>query len=321
MRKLLYTLILAVSCVAAQGQTADTAGWCPAGATWVYRKTGMTSTAYYRYEYVLDTLIGGHLAKKLSCTVIAYIAPPGFPPAVGAGSPEFYYRSADSIFWWNGGQFQFLYDFAAQAGDRWVERNSRYAPCALSAFPSQDTLKVRQVTDVALNGRLYKRLNVSSDSQYFYTGPVLRNIGSLVAPYPIMNQGKCFLMQYPNGAFDPNEFDQLFCYYDQQRGFVPVYNGTGPGCTELMNYILASLPLVSFGSLGWKAGPNPARESITVTGAPASAAYRISTLEGKVFCSGKLGNGRLGLSGLVSGIYLLEVSDRGHRAVTKLLKQ
>ncbi|RYY85850.1 MAG: T9SS type A sorting domain-containing protein [Chitinophagaceae bacterium] len=323
MKKFILFQLLLFVVLACTAQVADNAPWCPPGATWIYRKSGMSPTSYYRYNYDSDTLIAGHIARKMKVTVILFIGPPGYPPAVSAGTPEYYYNSNDSLYWWNGGQFQFLYNFAALAGDRWVERNSRYTSCSAPGFPLQDTLRVRTVTPDTLGGRIYTRLDVRSDSQYFHTGPVLRNIGSVMAPYPVMNQGKCFLMQHPDGAYDPYEFDQLVCYYDNLRGFVPVYNMSfsGANCNSLSNYILAAAAAPSFDAFGWRAGPNPVRNELRVTGAGSGAQYRLCSNDGRLLRAGRLGAGTIHTTGLAPGIYLLELQEKEHRAVLKVVKQ
>ncbi|RYY40715.1 MAG: T9SS type A sorting domain-containing protein [Chitinophagaceae bacterium] len=323
MSKLAALILILFLTDRAGAQVADNAPWAPPGATWIYRKTGPSPTSYYRYNYDSDTLIDGRPAKKLKLTILFFAGPPGFPPSVAAGSTECYYQSNDSLFWWNAGQFQFLYDFGASAGDRWVERNSRYQPCADPAFPPQDTLKVRTLRADTLGGRIYTRLEVRSDSQYFQTGAVLRNIGSLLSPYPLKNEGKCFLMQHPDGAYDPYEFDQLVCYYDNIRGFVPVFtmSGTAPDCNSLSNYILATLPEAPFRLNGWSAVPNPVRNSVRVSGAGAKAQYRIITMDGRVLRAGLLGSGMISTADLAPGMYLLEVVERERRSVQKLLRQ
>lgn len=320
MNRKLLTLCLALLALHALAQTADDAPWCPPGARWVYRKNSLTSTSFYRYDNAGDTIIQGHPSKMITCTVIFYYGPPGSQPAVSEGRKEYYYAANDSLFWWNDGQFQFLYHFAAQVGERWVERNSRFAPCAAAGFPQQDTLKVRSISTVALGGRTYQRYDVASDSQYYYTGPVLRNIGSLVAPFPLQNEGKCFQMQFPNGAFDPFTFDALVCYSDNVRGSVPVFNLVGYSCADFAVWTTAVSSLAS--AKGIVLQPNPTRGRVTVAGAGNFQSYRVLSLAGQSLAAGELLNNTLDVAALPQGYYLLELRDkRGQRVLLRLLRQ
>jgi hypothetical protein len=323
MKSLLFTCCLLALDGQAEAQVPDNAPWCPQGATWTYRYFSMTSQSYYRFDYTADTVINGFTSKKLSRTGIFFIAPvPGYPPIVSHAGQEYFRQSNDSIFWWNNGQFQFIYNFAAQVGDNWVTSNSR-STCTTPGFPLQDTLRVRGLKKDTLNGRIYTRILASSDSGYFYTGPVLRNIGSLLSPYPLMDEGKCFLMSHPGAAYDNGSYTELLCYSDNIRGSVPLYNNgvVNPNCPMLSSYFVTAVSNRELDTHGWKAGPNPARDRIQVFGAGARARYRITDLNGRLLASGAVLDGYVQTTMLSPGIYLLHIDSKGQSAVLKLLKQ
>jgi|GEM_PF-3271174 len=318
---LLFILYLLPAAIAAQSP--DNEAWCPPGATWIYQRSGNSPTAYIRYQYDTDTLMAGRLAKKMRTTVIFFAGPPGTAPQVSAGTAEFYHASNDSLFWWNNGQFQFLYDFNALPGARWVARNSRYQPCTAPGFPQHDTVVVRSLRKDTLGSRIYTRLVAASDSQYFHTGPILRRIGSMLAPWPLQNTARCIQMSIPGATVDPYDFTALVCYSDNLRGTVPLFSGnlSGSNCSALMAAVVTSVSRLPAGEEQLRLQPNPAREQLRVSGVSTRTGWRICAPDGRTLASGRLQGGTVPLAGLTPGLYLLELTEKGQRRAQLFVKQ
>ncbi|RQP07832.1 MAG: T9SS C-terminal target domain-containing protein [Chryseobacterium sp.] len=67
--------------------------------------------------------------------------------------------------------------------------------------------------------------------------------------------------------------------------------------------------------------PNPAVDVLNVTKASANASYSIHNAEGRVVMSGKLADGKVGVSKLAKGVYVISVDDNGQISKVKFIKK
>lgn len=310
MRVFVLTYIICISS-RVLSQTPDVAGWCPPGSSWTYQVYSFSNVSFFQYSYLKDTVILGKNAKKLGATKIAFVGPSN-SRVVQTGANEYYYNSNDSLFWLDGGTFRFIYDFNAVPGHRWVESNSRFT-CTTPAFPSDDSLTVTSIRKDTIANKIYDVILTSSPGQYFQVGPVLKNIGSLVSPFPVMNEQKCCMMQNPGGACDLGSFIRLVCYSDNIRGIVPLSNPSGFSCFTITSVFENTKEQFMI-------YPNPVHDFIETQGTRSNSGYTISDIHGKIIAQGIAGGDKLNVYYLPSGIYILKILSGKNLRVSKFVK-
>jgi hypothetical protein len=292
-------------------QTPDNVSWCPPGSSWTYQVYSFSNASFFQYSYLKDTVILGKNAKKLGTTKIAFVGPSN-SRVVQAGANEYYYNSNDSLFWLDSGTFRFIYDFNAVPGHKWVESNSRFT-CTTPGFPSNDTITVTSIRKDTIANKIYDVMLASSPGQYFQVGPVLKNIGSLVSPFPVMNEQKCCMMQNPGGACDLGSFIRLVCYSDNIRGIVPLSNPTGFSCFTITSvFEISKKQFLIY--------PNPVHDFIVTQGTRSNWGYTITDIQGKIIAQGIAGGDKLNVSYLPRGIYIFKILSGKNLRVSKFVK-
>ncbi len=249
-----------------QAQVVDTVGWCPAGATWTYYNGhSLGSAEYMKLTYEKDTIIDGYNSKKLALSYISIINGATNPTTnyyrserAEPNSPEFYYESNDSIYWYNkNDEFQFIYDFGAVAGDEWTITNGEAYSCAIPL--GLDTFICDSIKTKEYDGRVFEVTYGSMVGTKWELGEhIIKNIGSSNNPYPLAGD-TCNNSQGTGGTANLD----LSCYYDDIRGFVDFRNNSR-SCNTIINPIDKINNTQEQSKSNWAVYPNPTSTSIHV---------------------------------------------------------
>ncbi|MDO7876369.1 T9SS type A sorting domain-containing protein [Hymenobacter sp. ASUV-10] len=274
---------------ATQASHAQTAAWCPPGATWHYEVQTLGGSFPVTLRYAGDTLVGGHQAQRLRYS--------------DSSMPTKYVRvSNDSLYSWHNGRYVLLYRFDARPGDSW----QTYAGHAYGICPQAPvTLTVDNVGTQVIGGRPLRWLSVrvSAPSQ----GGVLRiydSIGSINGWHPYAPT--C-------GGTDP---DYLYLRSFEAPNWPTV--GVGVGTTGQLQVLATAEARAAQAS--FTAYPNPTTGLLTleIAAPPAAAQVVVRDLTGRQLRRQALSASRqLDLRGLPSGSYLLTLESAGQPALTR----
>jgi hypothetical protein len=192
---------------------------------------------------------------------------------------EYYYQSNDSVYFLDGASFVFIYDFSPQVGDQWLTGSSRVS-CPVLSYPGKDAITVTAISPQVFGTRIYDLISNDGASRYYTMGPVIRNIGSMEAPYPYVNRMKC-----QNSS---RLFMGLICYSDGIRGYVPMPNSTAAWC----HTIITSLDPPLHQEKGLLLFPNPVGHFLYVQlEGNGPVHYTLHNVQGQPVASGYLVKG------------------------------
>ncbi len=301
----------------AKSQTLDTASWSPAGATWIYRGISPTSQLYYTITYLKDTIFQGVQVKKFDFSSFQYVGLGTMyrQPTVWIAD-EFLYKSNDTVFWWNDGQFQMLYNFNQILNTSWIIYQNDYSVCISPTLPTSDTLIAATRSVETYSNLSFDVLYPQRSTYWSFGGGIAKNLGALNSFFPQVSSQSCLVS---DGAV--SNMQQLECYFDSVRGYVNVDISVRP-CGELISsiYEFRNNP-----ALEKKVNiyPNPASEFIFV-----NWEQQVATAEVKIFnilgqflqnCTVE-NNSQLNLSHLEQGIYFINLSFRSYSQTFKIQK-
>jgi hypothetical protein len=194
--------------------------FCPPGAEWSYTWTdGLLTfppgTYNTKVKYIGDTIIAGDQVKKLTHEYLAF-------ECVQLSSfcdPTFIKQKGDTIFMLNActsGNWQILYNFAANAGDSWTNSLLAFSPGTVT---TGYTVTVQSVNTVTVNATPLKELTLSylfkwNNSYNFYAGKATERFG-----------GDKYLFNFWNRlSTDCSYFSGFLCYKDNTFGQI-IFNG------------------------------------------------------------------------------------------------
>ncbi len=194
--------------------------FCPPGAEWSYTWTdGLLTfppgTYNTKVKYIGDTIIAGDQVKKLSHEYLAF-------ECVQLSSfcdPTYIKQKGDTIFMLNNcssGNWQILYNFAANPGDSWTNNLLAFSPGTVT---TEYTITVQSVNTVTVNATPLKELTLSylfkwNNSYNFYAGKATERFG-----------GDKYLFNFWNRLFtDCSYFSGFLCYKDSAFGQIQ-FNG------------------------------------------------------------------------------------------------
>ncbi|WCL82619.1 T9SS type A sorting domain-containing protein [Saprospira sp. CCB-QB6] len=321
MRSLLLFLALFTFCSVAKAQQADTAAWCPSGATWVYSVSAWGPDSYLKYTYEKDTLLLNQAVKKIAVSRVHYIG-----PNVGQGRSEsqigyeYEYMSNDRLYFYDSSSNSFIlkFDFNAVQGDSLIVRNPRSTCDSLPNFPDQDTLYIDSLSQDTFNQLIFDRYHLSSGSfESFRFDPVIKYIGSFESFHPEVSETNCPL------PIDGYIHKQLFFYQDSLRGrvvFSENYNDT------LVESIISSIFRTESGISAAKevrVFPNPAQDElwldVALNGVLNLSIYNLAGQEVRHF---QLHQNHFSIRDLPKGMYILHLrTDDQQFYPTKFVKQ
>lgn len=276
----------------------------------MYRMFSPTSNKFLQYSFVKDTVIAGKIAKKLEVKKIEFQGPQNEIRYTEIAGSEYFYNSNDSIYFFDVDSFRFVYSFDPETGDQWITGSTRYF-CSGSAPAPEDTFTVSAINSVVFGNRSYDLIENSSTD--FLLGNIIRNIGPIVSPYPVIKTSLCFP---PGTPVDMGSFESLVCYSDNVRGVVPVMNNTSFSCHGIITSIRQSNEIDQLSIF-----PNPSYDVINIIGGSGyTTGYSICDAWGRVLLKGRLANDQLDISALPDGFYFLTLQDRKNNLVLKFLK-
>ncbi len=202
--------------------------WAPIDAKWHYSRTEGTmpqNEGYVLYESVKDTLIQEKTVRLIHKT---YYHANGIDTTILEN--EYMYEENKKIFYLKNDQFYILYDFNAQAGDKWTI----YGEDNIGDFCNYDPVGeviVDSVKDITINGKELKALYTSptNSSNWGFNGVIIEQIGCIAHMLP----------QALDCAIDvPHEIGPLRCYEDSTIGSYKstYWDKSEYDCETLWNY-------------------------------------------------------------------------------------
>ncbi len=289
--------------------------WVEEDAVWHYRVSNISDGGFIRMRYDRDTLMAGQQAQILESReymfvsdqheVITLLDSKDLPPS-------YVYANDDTVFYYLNGDFQMLYDFSAQKGDRWdlgVDSNALYCGKSMVEVDSAGTIEI--------NGETRRWVWVTSDSNssVILHGKIIEGIGIVGNGFLFPETRDCMpdiVWEWP--------YYQFSCF---ESASFPLYNVTARDCEYLMTLNLDNVLLPDVTA---KAYPNPAGNFIAIytneyDRLPAN--IRVFTIDGKVMEEVRLTeNGEeINISHLPGGTYILSIHySGGKREMVRMIK-
>lgn len=292
----------------------DSIGWAPVGATWLYISPGLGANYYYKLKYLSDTMIQNRITKKISYSTFAELQ-------AGIFSKEsfiknYYYTvSNDTLYWYNKNRFDFLYDFSARVGDKWVIHQNLNDP-----FLCADTIIKRDTSQVYIVGKEEKFFSGKKFSFYYATNGsywsvgsfIVKNIGSTRFGLLFPSKGvNCFGLD--SGAGDV-ESSVISCYYDSKRGFID-FSPSQQGVSYCTNFITETSEvannLVSEPSqLNLVVSPNPSSQKLyfKINGEKITQIKIFNLIGKEYYVDPDFIEGSIDITRLPNSIYLLQTN-------------
>ncbi|MFN8309949.1 MAG: T9SS type A sorting domain-containing protein [Chitinophagales bacterium] len=308
MREILVIIVLTIFAIPANAQyTNDTAGWCPPGATWVYRQNAQASDAYMVMQYQKDTVISGDTAKEMAVTYLVYYTGPA-TRVVWGHDLAYYKLKGDSLYYLNGSMFDLACIFNQNAGSNFV-LNYRVGTdiCHDSSKIQSDTLTVSQVVKDTFGNLIFERQKVQPSGRW-WVGDILNHIGGLISPYP-------------STACATNlGFKGLVCYSDNIRGYIYRNNkiiGNVGTCYDLATGLQEAIDTRTAITVY----PNPCTDKIQLAGFSGIANVSIRDVNGKIIATKNLvADQSWDVSQLPPGLYFISIKSGPKFLTSKFLK-
>ena len=227
MKAYLFGLVLLIHSYSGLAQV-DNHPWCPSGATWLYQKVGFFSQDYIKLAYLKDTILAHQASKVLAVSNITVVGPgplPNYAWSEQAAGYEYYAMRNDSIFRWHNGAFSFLYNFNSSVGHSWIITENNDYPCHGTTLPSTDLFTIDSIKNQTYDGFIFETIHGTDNNNWTIGQTIIKNIGSLRAPYPIPINNNCY---GTHGA--TNLPLKLNCYSDDLRGSITFQMPSSNSC-------------------------------------------------------------------------------------------
>jgi hypothetical protein len=303
-------------------------GWAPSGARWLYNYTAIGHIQpFTSIKYTSDTLINNKNVKKFDAETFYYITDSGgitgSTPMQYVGS-FFMYEENDVVYWWVNNQFEPLYYFNAQIGDRWPisKPDGTLHDCDTTAIG--DTVVVEAIINANLFGHTYKKIttrNLQGQWQIFY---YIEDIGGEYGfvPFPEMMSGLCNSGGVNTGY---NYAGELWCYYDDIRGHRKIFPG-GQECNMAILTDLEEVKIASSTVSNISIYPNPVLETIKInnlTQEKTVQSFSIYNIIGQKLMDNSLENDLIEVGTLSKGMYILTLHGMNGAVLfsTKFIKE
>ncbi len=296
------------------GQQADNNPWCPTGAQWVYQGTSLSGGIYYIFEYEKDTAFNNVLVKKIKKKTVNYwYSGPNGEISRSETDNGYYlmYNSNDSIFIYINNIFKFLYDFTPNLGDT-LPVDTTWATCSTPGYPVKQNLVVDSIYNYTYDGIVFNTIRYNDSAQYYYFGPLIKNIGSYNDIFPVPSY---LCSGQINADYTPSS--TLLCYYDSIRGEINFRQAPqGINChmikTGVKNRLASeNLPFIMY--------PNPVNHILNIENITGqSFEYKIINVSGKICLQGTSYGSRrcIDVTDLPKGLYMLLLYSNYSQAYT-----
>ncbi|MCF8309656.1 MAG: T9SS type A sorting domain-containing protein [Bacteroidales bacterium] len=290
--RLVLLLFLISGLKAALAQT-----WPPNEAEWYYKVSSMGGVYPPYVSYQNIAVEGDTVINSQNCKIITRQNEQALCDNMGR-TTEYIYEENSKVYWYNTETetFTLLYDFTAEQGDTW---SISVDNCSFDVF-------VDSINYISINGVQRKKLHITSDEPYYFSGSIIENIGHTTSMFPDDIYWEC------NGAAcDSDYLDGLRCYLEDNS---MIYKPGDVACDT--SYLITSNSRLDKDKI--TLGPNPFENILKVqvnNTKTKSRQYRYSiyNMLGRNLLNGKVTlNSTIDLSNLNTGIYifLLESSNR-----------
>ncbi len=265
--------------------------FAPVGAIWHYTQSNPfqgDGWTFETMESVIDTSI-----ENVKCKKIINIIRNDADTFIQVN--KYFYKNNDSVFFYEDGSFNLLYDFGAETGDT----------ITLSYFPTYDGSPLKMIIDsvgiIIINGndRKIQYITCGDGILVEFGNEIIEDIGSTHNMFPV---------------YDGTLNGPLRCYEDSitgqyLSGFHPDYGWNFKDCAEIITRINEVKDYD-----GIFLYPNPASSSITVKNVDLPKNFKIINIFGQVMNEGQLMTSRtIYLTGVANGVYYLILHEGSYQ--------
>jgi hypothetical protein len=268
--------------------------FAPIGAEWYYSEAWVFSgdEGYFKITSIKDTTYQGKVCHKLIKENKLY--------CMHRPDIEYIYSEDSAVYFWDNdfNEFQKLYDFKSQKNSSWFIKLKDSQDEIDSIIISVDSTGI-----LIINEKQLKVLFVTYTTLYhnsynlLYTSKIVEKIGDFRYLFNLS----------PESALvcDANFSDGLRCYEDPSFGFYST--GIVDSCTytykwqwiDIKNNIKDNLILY----------PNPANETICISGLNNLEQYQIFDMNGRIIKSDIIKDSQIVIKDLSKGFYLISIFD------------
>ena len=305
MKKILTILILFTSL------NGFSQNFAPPGATWYYYYVLYGSAeGYVNLSYTGDTIILGIPSQKISLTY-NYVNFQSGEIGESFWGNEYTYADQDHVYQLIGDEFKVLYDFTVQTGDTIVVHYYYDFPVPEECDSLGRALVTESGTEIINNMELrWYTIETFENSPNVLNGKIIERIGNSTG-YIFSQPANCvfFWEQYggPFRCYSDNEFNEY----------------KNPSYDDPCDFI-TGIDVFTKTNLGFQLYPNPTngKASLTINSNKIAKWVRVYEVSGRLVLQEPIVESSLQLdvSGLVPGMYLLEVETKvGYREVKRLV--
>ena len=265
----------------------------PTGTEWYYEIQDENGNISYQHlQCVGDTTIGNERPKIVVCTNQIYDK----GRVSEAVTHEYIYEDGARVYWWNKrwNEFSMIYNFAAEEGDEWRILGS--------GNEGYITVHVDSVSEVVLEGKTYRMLQVSDENDYF-SGNILCGVGHLTSFFPEKHR--------QNNDF---EVDHLRCYWQDDNLVLKFGNEDCDAIHSVINTV------DEINTEGFLVYPNPTDGLLYIVETQNFASlpleYRITNLMGQTLMTGTVSE-TIDVSTLPIGMYFITIDGATQKFIIK----
>ncbi len=319
MRKLILTGVMVVLWGAMSAQM-----WCPAGAEWYYgMDTGANGrNGYYHIKYAGDTLINGHVCKRMRGTEVSHsnVLGMGATDTVSLGD-NYTYADTSKVYVFELGQYYTLYDFGASVGSTWViPAMQLYSGCAVNGI-----VTVTAKGSMVIGGQLLRYVDViphNGSSWFFGSNAGMGGGARIIEKIGLVNASSCSYL-FPNtsdscdnvfGNFGEGQYARFRCYSDSSGFSYSLFSQ----CDAV--YFPIGIKEEEAGS-AFIVLPNPASGIVMVRfeREQKDTEIKLEDMMGKVVYKRRMNSREqmIDVSQLAKGVYCLRAEDKEHRVWNK----
>lgn len=297
--------------------TAKAQVWVEQNAKWHYDFSNIAAAVgFYTIERSGDTIVGSQLCERYDVSSTRfwyYTQPPGSglsDTVVYDGEyfieSQFTYISNDSVYRWDGNDFQLLFDFNAQVGDQWLF-TTQPNPWTTSCTDSTWTEVIATGTQ-NIQGTNYRTITLSTpiDAPWMLSGTFNERFGEDYF-FPRLGDYPCqeFIAEMDIISFK--------CFEDDSFS---LYNPSGQDC----EYYLTHLGYSDHTDLDLSVYPNPVSSELNI-GLKGEFGITIYNMIGNSILEMKcIDNVKLDLLKYESGVYFIDISQRNTSERCKIIK-
>lgn len=160
--------------------------WGEIGSKWVYSRTNLGPPQLVKYEITGDTMVNNVDSKIIQSSILYFDGIDTFTFLSETFSSQLIFSTiGDSIYWYNNGAFQFLYDFSPTIGDEWETMENPSFSC-MNSLPSEDVQTVISIGSQNMNGVDIEIIELIEGKDWTLGKEIYQNIGPTTSfvPFP-----------------------------------------------------------------------------------------------------------------------------------------